>query len=101
MAEYLFTQKPVLFLVKKGYNMPLNSFGKECLNMHYLGENISDIKRFIDNVVIAGKDCMNLQRKDFAKNNMIPNGGVSVAQFIFNEICKDLKTPSLLSNKQI
>ena len=92
MAEYLFTKKPALFVVKKGYKMPLNCYGQECLNMHYLGENISDIKRFIEEVVIGGDDGMYSRRKDFAENSMIPNGNVSVAHFIYNEICKDLKS---------
>ena len=91
MAEYLFTQKPALFIKKRGYSMPLNGFGEECLKRHYIGEDISDIRHFIDDVVIGGSDSMRMERNEFVERYLRPKEDVSVAQFIYNEICKDLK----------
>ena len=86
-AEYLYVNKPVMFLTKKSRIETFNSFADACFNVHYHGSSISDIETFIDNV-IAGFDPMLNERTRFINENLIPNKCDTVAQTIYNELCK-------------
>ena len=56
-VEYMYTRKPVLFQVKnEEVKKQWNSFGVECFSRHYHAYSIVDTERFIQDVVIDGKD---------------------------------------------
>lgn len=83
-AEYLFTKKPAMFLVKEDQKPHFNDFGKQCLNKHYLGNSIEDVESFINNVVIRGMDAKKEERFDFFNNVLRPNSDRSSAQMMYD-----------------
>lgn len=90
MAEYLYTQKPVFFIIKPNYKMPLTDFAKECMNNHYQGSTVESIKTFIDSVVIDGKDEMYSRRLSFVEKTQLRPTNMSVADKIGQVISDDL-----------
>ena len=67
MAEYLYTEKPVMFVIKENSDYPLNDFGKKCFDFHYHGKNIADIEHFLNDIVLNGNDTMFEVRESFIK----------------------------------
>ena len=68
-AEYLYTQKPTLFMVRdENVQSHWNPFGKKCFDQHYHAENLEQIEHFIQDVVINGNDPMKSQREQFFKD---------------------------------
>ena len=89
MAEYLYTKKPVLFMVKNEEVMGhLNQFGKKCIENHYISKTKEDIESFISTVVIEGKDTMVAQRTSFLENTLCPNPGLLPSQIVFNQLAE-------------
>ena len=66
-AEYLFTRKPVLFIVRDQQQVEShwNPFGRKCYNQHYHAHGLEDIECFINDIVISGNDPMQPQRETF------------------------------------
>lgn len=92
-AEYHYSQKPAMFISK---NMqPIlatqSEFGKQAHNIHYIGANETDIRWFIDEVVLKGNDPMKDKRKKFYDNYLLPPKGNSVAQNIVDDIVESLQ----------
>ncbi len=87
-VEYHYSQKPVMF-VSKDMNAILSTqsdFGKKAYGMHYLGKDETDIRRFIDEVVLGDHDPMRPQREQFFRDYLLPPGGKSVAQNMLEDI---------------
>ena len=89
MAEYLYVCKPVLFMMKDNYTMPLNEFGNACLDCHYKGKTIEDIEYFIDKVLIDDGDFMLEKRITFLNENLLSPKGESVAETIYSIMCDE------------
>lgn len=91
-AEYLFTNKPVMF-VKKDENVTerFNSFGKNIFNYIYHGNNIDDIVNFIENIVIQENDYLKEKRNSFIESVLMPYNGKLASENIFNHICNELR----------
>lgn len=66
-TEYLFTRKPVLFIVRDQQQVEShwNPFGKKCYDHHYHARGIEDIEHFITDTVITGNDPLQPQREVF------------------------------------
>lgn len=65
-AEYLFTKKPVLFMVRDPeVEKHWNPFGKLCFAQHYHAESFEAVQRFISDTVIDGQDPMRPSREAF------------------------------------
>ncbi len=90
-AEYLFTKKPVLFLIKEGQEPNFNAFGIQCLEKHYLGNNIEDVKSFINTIVIEGFDSKQKERIDFFDKVLVPNKDKNTAQTMYESFCRSFK----------
>ena len=91
-VEYHYTRKPVMF-VSKDFDALLSTqtdFGKQAYTLHYLAQDEKDIRRFIDDVVLAGNDPMRPQREQFFNDYLLPPGGRSVAQNMLNDIVESL-----------
>lgn len=88
-TEYLFLNKPVMYLVK-GNNpeQQFNDFGALAFSNHYHGKDIYDIKKFLVDVVINGKDTMKGQRQDFYNKYLVSPDGKMPSQRII-EIIND------------
>lgn len=96
VVEYLYTKCPVMFVSK---NMqPIldtqSEFGLQAYQQAYIGSTESEIRHFIDDVVLRGNDPMRAQREQFFKDYLLPPGGKSVAQNIFDDIVESLNRAS-------
>ena len=87
-AEYHYSLKPVLFSTQKLEEVrePLNQFGRDALDVHYIGKNVKEIKEFIDKVVIEGHDTMLSERQKFYNKYLLPPNGLSVSENIYQSI---------------
>lgn len=90
-GEYLYTQKPVMFLAKPNHESYLSEFGRMCYEQHYKGITIGEIESFIENVVLAGLDPMKEGRKIFFEKYLVSPGNNTVANNMYNEFVKELK----------
>jgi len=86
LLEYLYTQKPVMYLSNNSREVQSNSVGKRAYFCHYHGITADDIENFIIHVVIQGKDTMIEKRKMFYEDVLVPPNGCSVAENIVKEI---------------
>ena len=86
-AEYLYVNKPVMFLTNKQQIETFNAFADSCFQVHYHGSSISDIGSFIDNV-IKGNDPLIDKRTRFINDVLISKSKLSTAENIYNELCK-------------
>ena len=87
-ATYHFTRKPVMF-VSQNINeiLPtLNDFGKEALKLHYIAKCETDIRRFLDDVVLANNDPMQEEREKFYYKYLVPLKGETVAYNIYQDL---------------
>lgn len=84
--EYLYTQKPCMYLVKdKHHTDNQNEFGKHAFEHHYHGKNAEDIEQFIQNV-IKGVDPMKENRHQFYETELRPPYGRTACENIINAI---------------
>ncbi len=88
--EYLFTKKPVLYLSKSGHERYLSGYSLECYNMHYKGEVIRDVEKFITDVVLDGNDSMQARRNEFYDRELLPPNNRTVAENMYEAIKHDL-----------
>lgn len=89
-AEYLYVNKPVMYLTDKQRVEVFNTFADACFQVHYHGSKISEIESFVDNV-IDGIDPMAEKRTKFINDQLIPKGNEPVASIIYNELHKILE----------
>lgn len=90
-GEYLYTQKPVMFLAKPNHERYLSEFGRMCYEQHYRGSSIGDIESFLERVVLAGVDPMKESRNSFFKKYLVTPGNKTVATNMYNEFVKELQ----------
>lgn len=90
IIEYLYSQKPVMYLGGNRENQS-NGVGRKAYECHYHGLNIEEVKTFLFDVVIGGKDPMKDKRKLFYNNMLLPPNGCTAAENILNEIKKELR----------
>ncbi len=87
IAEYLYTRKPVLFMVKNDDVMGhMSIFGEKCMENHYLSKSKEDVERFVSSVVVEGKDTMAQGRNQFYQDTLCPEDGVLPSQAIYNKL---------------
>ena len=89
-AEYLYTQKPVMYVTKQDRINIFNEFGTKCFELHYKGKNIEDIELFLNEVVLQGKDKMKKDRQLFFKENLLPPNGMKVFENMYSEFEQSL-----------
>jgi len=90
LVEYLYVNKPVMFMTNYNRESQCNEVGKKALRCHYHGKSVEDIEAFIKNVVIGGEDTMKGVRSEFYNNILVPPNGKSVAENIVDCIKKEL-----------
>ncbi|MCQ2067756.1 MAG: CDP-glycerol glycerophosphotransferase family protein [Bacteroidaceae bacterium] len=86
-AEYLYVNKPVMYVTEKEKIESFNAFADECFQVHYHGSSIRDIEAFIDNV-ISGTDPLLDERTRLVNEKLLPKTRETVAGTIYNELCK-------------
>lgn len=90
LVEYLYVNKPVMFMSNYDREGQCNVVGKKAYNVHYHGTSKEDIESFIEDVVINGNDTMRDKRQLFYDSILVPPHGKSVAENIIDEITKTL-----------
>lgn len=88
--EYLYTQKPAMYLMKRDGVRDADSLGKEALDCYYHGTEADEIRAFIRDVVLGGQDTMKEKRRAFYEKYLMPPHGKSAAQNILDELKKGL-----------
>lgn len=91
IVEYLYMNKPVLFLANYDREGQSNTVGKKAFAAHYHGTTTDDIEQFINDVVIGGNDTLRDVRNEFYQSILVPPNGKLAAENIINEIKKELK----------
>lgn len=68
IGEYLYTDHPCCYMLKEEQMNEKNlaEFGKECINHYYHAYDEAGIERFLDEVVLAGRDLKKEARVKFA-----------------------------------
>lgn len=90
-VEYLYVDKPVMFMTNYDRESQCNAVGKKAFAAHYHGTSCEDIRSFIEDVILGGMDTMAEKRHQFYEEILVPPNGKSVAENIVNEITSALK----------
>jgi len=90
IIEYLYTKKPVMYLVGHDRNEQSNEIGNLAYDVHYHATSESEIESFVENVVLRNNDTMLSLRERFFNEHLVPPNGKSVAQNIIDDIKQSL-----------
>lgn len=86
-TEYLYTQKPVMYLVRNEHQSDvLTPFGELVFNAHYHGYCVNDIETFLQEVVLGADDPMKTRRQEVYDNYLKPIDGLLPSQKILKTI---------------
>lgn len=92
IIEYLYTGKPVLFLVRsEKVKEQFNEIGTEALKVLYQGYNQQEITNFIESVVLQEKDDKKESRNNFFNQLVKPPNNALASENIYNHIIDQLK----------
>jgi len=89
-VEYLYTRKPAMYLRIPDKTRAAGDLGKEALACYYQGFEKSDIRHFLENVVLGGNDPLRSAREQFYEKHLRPPNNKSVAENILDEIERGL-----------
>lgn len=70
LAEYFYTSRPQCYILENGAEKQFLPFGRKLLEHVYISREEQDILDFIDNVVLAGNDPMEENRRHFAETSV-------------------------------
>lgn len=92
VAEYHYSQRPVMFVARDlpSVMTDVSMVGKEAYDVCYIGSSESDIRHFIEDVVLCNDDSLKARRHVFFSNYLLPPNNMSVAENIFNDIVQSL-----------
>lgn len=88
LQEYLYTQKPVMYLSNALNEEEFNYMGVDMYNAYYKAFAEDDIVKFIEDVVIKGKDPMKTDRARVFDKYLLPPNGRTASENILFEIEK-------------
>jgi len=91
-VDYLYFGKPVLYDNPniEDVKTTADELGKQAYDAHYRVKTLSDIKAFIDKVVLGGNDTMAPVRQKFFDSYLQPKDGKTASQFIYDDIVKSI-----------
>ena len=91
-AEYLYTNKPVLFVSNdfKGAYSSLDYFGTKCMDLHYKGGSEEDVFSFLDKVVLGEDDPLAAERRRFYDDVLVNEASREVGKNIYHIITQEL-----------
>lgn len=93
-AEYHYSGKPVLFTTNDPDSFKMNEslgfLGAKAFDLHYYGTSESAIRNFLTEVVLMGNDPLKQRRADFKQHYLLPPGGASAGENIYNSIVRSL-----------
>lgn len=92
IAEYTIIDKPAFFTYGEKTRFSLNRFGRAIINVLYRnktqGTLFKDIRNFLDEVVLSGKDEKKERRRRFIEEFMLPENGKTAAENIFSDMSR-------------
>ena len=91
-VEYHYSKKPCLFTAKNTQEIlsPLNELGRSALEAHYWGNSEEDVRRFLNETVLAGVDPKKNEREAFFNKYLLPPNGKTTAQNIYDNIVNSI-----------
>lgn len=89
MAEYVFLNKPVMHLGKKGIKSFFNDFAIEAYNCHYKANSSADILKFIDSD-ISNDPMVNIRKKFIKKYSYVVGDINQPSELIIAKIKNEL-----------
>lgn len=91
MSEYLYTNKPVQYVYAKTRNPPdLGEVGNAALGAHYSAFSANDIRKFLDKVVLGGKDDKKRLREEVRNKYLMSENGAFFSENVYSELLKGL-----------
>ena len=91
ITEYLYLNKPSLFTLKdENIVNRFNKFGKMAFEQLYHANDLTDINKFIDEILLENNDYMYINRKKFINEYLLPPNDNTASQNIFDNIKKSL-----------
>ena len=90
LVEYLYTQKPGLYLGNYDREAQSNEVGKRAYQCYYLGKSVEDIEAFILRIIEGKDDTLANKRKAFYDEVLLPPNGKSVAENMLDKIVKGI-----------
>lgn len=88
-VEYMYMDKPVMYLLRDDrHSDNMIPYAREAFNLHYKGKSISDVERFLQDV-IAGNDPLKDDRADFKQKHLLPPNHRSACENIIHSILGD------------
>ena len=88
--EYLYTQKPSLFIYNNNIDEQLNDFGKAALKCHQFAVSVYDIENFILQVINQEPDPLLNRKKDFYQKNIQPSNAQTASENILMNLLSEL-----------
>jgi hypothetical protein len=88
LAEYLYVNKPVMYLYNNTTRSRFNDYGLKCLECCHVDKN-NDIESFLFDL-IQNKDCKKEKREDFINKNLNNEFDLLPSLKIYNEVCDEL-----------
>lgn len=82
-VDYHYTRKPVMFVsrdIEEYRRVVLSRFGQQAVDLHYIGRDADEVRRFVDEVVLGGNDPMRPSREAFYRDCLLPPHGKTAAQ---------------------
>lgn len=90
IIEYLYTQKPVLFLQAETIRIEnFNDFSTKAFSLHIKAIKETDIENFIQ-TIIDGIDPLSSDRRQFYEQQLLPPNGTSASENIIAHICNSI-----------
>lgn len=92
VIDYLYFHHPVMYIsqdierAKSYVNVP----GQQAYGAHYIGSTLDDIERFVNDVVLGGKDTMQEKRQDYFNEFLQSPDGQSTASNIYHDMLRSL-----------
>ena len=91
IVEYLYTNKPVQYVYARTRTPPdLGEIGDAALGAHYPAHSALDIRKFLDEVVLGGKDTMKQSREEVAAKYLKSPNGKMFSENVYNDLVKSL-----------
>ena len=85
-VEYMYTGNPVMYLVRDDSHVNnMTPYARKAFDLHYKGKNVSDIERFLEDLV-SGNDSLKERREAYKKDNLVPPHGKTACENILNAI---------------
>lgn len=91
IVEYLYTGKPVQYVFSKSRCvLPWSEVGEAALSVHAPAHEPADIRRFLDEVVLGGKDDLKAAREKVSHAYLKSPNGKTFSQNVYDEIVREL-----------